>query len=1598
MTAAKKIISDKFLKRFVPLGDLDADQFNRVAKKSIVKQYEPGAKLFQLNDRDNKTIYLLSGQVILTFRSGTERIITADTNQALHALVPEQPRQATAVAKTSISVLVIDSDVLDQVLHWNQEFGYEISELEIDQDNDWMTMFLQSKAFLKLRAQNIQALMMKLEELPVKAGQVIVRQGEDDGYYYIVKRGKCRVTRKPPNSPYEIEIAVLESGSGFGEEALIMHDKRGATVTMMESGYLMRLSRQDFTRLLAEPLVQIVSYKDAVKSKASVFLDVRSYEEFVKDGIKHSENCPLPELRAKIQAFDDHKQYVVVSDHGGRASAAAFLLCQQGLNAVVLARGLAGLENTVARGNGDVQDLDQIPTVENVVNFNKDITDPEELENEIAIDALLEEHYQYLQNEEQDENELLNDPRVNAIFSHAESRVREEEERAKLAEQARLTAEQEVQRLRQEAEQAKLLAEEAKQKAEVVARESVEAARLEVTQEAARLRQVELGCKQAELEEAVKQAESEAKRAYDAEKAFGQAQSEIEKLKKEMQTAIENTEESARRSTQAILLFTQQESKRYKEEASKRAAAQARRVEQFEQACRQKEDIINQLKGEVDSIRRQIETQSSLSADVDLSDEEKQEANRRAMKLAKQQAVKEQYIEQLVDQLEKAIAFEEQRDDAEAEIEKLRQEAEQLCMDAAEQTSISVNQSVPVVEQEAALAKARELAEKQLEIEAMVCEREYEIVKAAVAEQARLEAQEEIDRVRQYEAEQRAAIELEAQRIAEEARKEAEHKAEEKRLKELAEKQAEIDFAEQRARAEAERARAAEEARVSAEKEITKLREEAEAAQEEIQERLKADIERSEMEHEVARVRAEELIKKQSELDDIASRAENESIRAKNAENASIEAEREINRLKMELQELRYKQTHPPLGAEEEFSETAMSALEESVSNKESEIEAISRRAEEEAERAKFFDAAYQEAQDEIARLKAEMDSESQQAREQLAADMKRAALEQAAIRQQARELELKQQEIERTIQLAQEEAAKAQQAIEERIKAEEEVEQLKAQAGMAYSDSEVQEMLRKSEEQAKQNLKRQVNKVRKEEAARHQLELEEAAKKAAEEARRAEIAEKARMEAEREIERLKSAAGVQRIRAEKAIKETIKTASNGADNNRAVERPVPGTKKVFEKQDIVNGRDSISDFFRDEPPTDRECLDEFNLLFTNIDIGMQNPDIEQSKNNRRNMSNDPEYDDEFIEPEKSDNSDPWAAEEPMSGGQWVSDQVMWETALGFRQDEKISTIISPEHDEPAPAPQQPAQRPPQQPVNRRPQQPPQQHRPQQHRPKQAPARTDAEDRSIFQGRDINPNLATQSVSAPSRRSRRQLLRKVKQIAVWALIASPFIAMAGYYFSLEKQERIDLQLGIANFFSGKSKSEKLSRDAAKLIEETESKMKGAKNTKSNSGKKAVVNKAATASKPAPKPKVVQEVVTDPNLEVVEPSSAPRTFEGRDLSVEEDVTTSNIAPPNVSAPEDSLSSDPLGSVPLPEVQSIAPPIPDGDVSVDSAAVPLPEGSSAAGEITSEIDSGESAAAQKPKFEHVPIVPAVPVPEQADEPTGTLETPISDSDSD
>ena len=108
---------------------------------------------------------------------------------------------------------------------------------------------------------NIQAIFMRMQRVAYRAGDVVIRQGDEGDYFYAIVSGKCVVTRETPLNKDGIKLAELGVGDTFGEEALISEAKRNATVTMLTDGVLMRLDKKDFRELMNEPLLQWVDLR-----------------------------------------------------------------------------------------------------------------------------------------------------------------------------------------------------------------------------------------------------------------------------------------------------------------------------------------------------------------------------------------------------------------------------------------------------------------------------------------------------------------------------------------------------------------------------------------------------------------------------------------------------------------------------------------------------------------------------------------------------------------------------------------------------------------------------------------------------------------------------------------------------------------------------------------------------------------------------------------------------------------------------------------------------------------------------------------------------------------------------------------------------------------------------------------------------------------------------------------------------------------------------------------------------------------------------------------------------------------------------------------
>ena len=343
------------LRKLSPLDGMKKDNLAALARKVSITELPANRTLFKEGDSARQVFWLIAGLVELREGERTVAMIRGGTPEARNPLAPKMPRRVTARAVDAIEYLAVDSDLLDMMITWDQTGTYEVGELQAHfgggSGDDWMTTLLQTKAFHRIPPANIQAIFMRMQRTPTRAGEVIIRQGTDGDYFYAIVSGKCAVTRETPLNREGIRLAELTVGDTFGEEALISESKRNATVTMIGDGVLMRLSKQDFRELMNEPLQQWVSYPEAreIIQRGGRWLDVRLPSEYQNLAIEGALNIPLYFIRLKLATLDRNTPYIVYCDTGRRSAAGAFILLERGFDAYVLRGGLSSAEPELRR-------------------------------------------------------------------------------------------------------------------------------------------------------------------------------------------------------------------------------------------------------------------------------------------------------------------------------------------------------------------------------------------------------------------------------------------------------------------------------------------------------------------------------------------------------------------------------------------------------------------------------------------------------------------------------------------------------------------------------------------------------------------------------------------------------------------------------------------------------------------------------------------------------------------------------------------------------------------------------------------------------------------------------------------------------------------------------------------------------------------------------------------------------------------------------------------------------------------------------------------------------------------------------------------------
>lgn len=318
------MVNEEVLRQFSPINALEGQFLSQAAEKLQVNTVKKGTLIFKRGKILTELFFLLEGQVdLINNEFGAEKVL-GGSDRARSALNQESPTTVSAIAKSPVTYFTLDSESLDQLLATMQ--SAQCSKV------DWMTCMLQSPLFFRIPLSQLQELFKKFENVPVKKGERIIREGAKGDYFYVLAAGSAVISDRSGS----INLP-LKPGQYFGEEALISDSPRNASVTMTSPGILKRLSAEDFSVLLKQPILQYVDIAQLRRSPKSVkILDVRLPLEYRGSHIPGSINIPLSRLRRAMPELGVNMVYAISDEAGMRADTAAYLLCQAGFDAVVL--------------------------------------------------------------------------------------------------------------------------------------------------------------------------------------------------------------------------------------------------------------------------------------------------------------------------------------------------------------------------------------------------------------------------------------------------------------------------------------------------------------------------------------------------------------------------------------------------------------------------------------------------------------------------------------------------------------------------------------------------------------------------------------------------------------------------------------------------------------------------------------------------------------------------------------------------------------------------------------------------------------------------------------------------------------------------------------------------------------------------------------------------------------------------------------------------------------------------------------------------------------------------------------------------------------
>jgi len=111
-------------------------------------------------------------------------------------------------------------------------------------------------------------------------GDIVIKQGEDGDFFYVVERGTCEIWRAVDGSPPQLVLTVQEGGT-FGELALIYGTQRAATVKAKTAVALWAIHRSTYRQMLMEATLRKRSLHESFLKNVPILAPLERYERLI---------------------------------------------------------------------------------------------------------------------------------------------------------------------------------------------------------------------------------------------------------------------------------------------------------------------------------------------------------------------------------------------------------------------------------------------------------------------------------------------------------------------------------------------------------------------------------------------------------------------------------------------------------------------------------------------------------------------------------------------------------------------------------------------------------------------------------------------------------------------------------------------------------------------------------------------------------------------------------------------------------------------------------------------------------------------------------------------------------------------------------------------------------------------------------------------------------------------------------------------------------------------------------------------------------------------------------------------------------------------